>query len=218
MIKKSCIIFDMDGCLVDTERAYIRAWDKAFKKEGIPIKLSIIESWTGKGYIYINNYIADYVGSEEKMLMLRGLREEIFWEELYGGEIPLMPYTEEMLQFVKDSHLLMGVASSTVQEKAEKILKHFNIYDLFDFRVFGNMIQNHKPAPDIYEKAISLSGKTKEECITFEDSASGVMAANAAGIDVIYVPDLGARAPEDADLFKEVSSFKEGIHILREII
>lgn len=208
----------MDGCLVDTERAYIRAWARAFQKAGIPIAMSVIESWTGKGYIYINDYIAEYVGGREKMLMLRALREDIFWEELYGGEIVLMPYTKEILQFVKDNHLLMGVASSTVQEKAEKILKHFDLFDLFDFRVFGNMIEHHKPAPDIYEKAIDLSGKTKEAYITFEDSASGVMAANAAGIDVIYVPDLGARAPENARIFKEISSFKEGIHILREII
>lgn len=216
--KKKCVIFDMDGCLVDTERAYIKAWAEAFQREGIPIDLSVIKTFTGRSYKQINREVEKYTGSHSKMTVLRGIREDVFWEDLDKDEINLMPGAIEILKYVKASGTALGIASSTVSSKAERILRHFNLYELFDFRVFGDMIENAKPSPDIYYKACEASGVLKEECITFEDSVSGVKAANAAGVDVIYAPDLGARISENEKVFAEVSSLIEGKVILEGIL
>lgn len=216
--KKKCVIFDMDGCLVDTERAYSRAWRAVFEQRDIPIDFETIQSWTGRGGKQINNTIIEYAGSEEAMMAMREVREKLFFDELDSGGVELMPGAKEILDYVKTTGAVAGVATSTATPKAERVLKHFGLYDLFDFRVFGDMIEHLKPAPDIYHRAVLLSGVCKEDCITFEDSAFGVQAANAAGVDVIYVPDLGLAAAQDAVIFQKISSLKEGIAILRELL
>ena len=124
----------------------------------------------------------------------------------------------EMINFCIDNNLVIGVATSSYIESASKILKHFDLYDKFDFHVFGDMLEARKPAPDIYNKAVKLSGKTKEECIAFEDSVAGVESAINAGLDVVYVPDLGDRLEDESKIYKKIDNLNEGIEILKQII
>lgn len=215
--KKRCVIFDMDGCLVDTERAYINAWIQAFETEGIPVEKETVERWSGRGATQINAVVSEISGSEERMLALRKLREAYFRDALLAGKVELMPGTREILDFVKTSGSKLGVASSTFTQKAQTVLEYFDIYKLFDFHVFGDMIEHLKPAPDIYNRALALAEIPKEECITFEDSSFGVQAAHNAGIDVVYVPDIGMRAPDGMASY-EVASFHEGIDILKKLL
>ena len=58
------------------------------------------------------------------------------------------------------------------------------------FIVGGDQVRNAKPAPDIYLKAASCVNVSANSCIAFEDSDVGVMAAHAAGIPVIQIPDI----------------------------
>jgi len=96
-------------------------------------------------------------------------------------------------------------------------LRYFGILGFFNLKVFGDMIQNLKPAPDIYDMAVALSGMPKAACIAFEDSAAGVMSANACGIDVVYVPGIGARVSGEARVYKEIPSFREGITLIESL-
>ena len=208
----------MDGCLLDTERMYIKAWGMAFQAKGIPITREQLIALGGKGTVHIDNFMREYTHSGEMAKALRASREEFFWGFLDRGEVGLMPYAGEILKYVKSTNLLLGIASSTYTQKASRILMHFDLLHSFDFKVFGDMIENLKPAPDIYNMAVSLSGKTKEECITFEDSATGVMAANACGIDVVYVPGIGERVSEDAAVYREIPSLREGVALLAGLI
>lgn len=217
-IRKKCVIFDMDGCLIDTERAYLRAWDMAFRSKGIPISQEMLVSFAGKGVVYINEKITEYTHSEQLAKELRAIREDFFWEFLDMGEVGLMPYAREILDYIKGVNLILGIASSTAAPKAERTLRHFGLLGYFDIKVFGDMIARLKPAPDIYDKAVCLSGRAKAECIAFEDSAPGVMSANACGIDVVYVPGIGRRVSDEAVVYKEIPSLKEGISLLAGVI
>jgi len=217
-IKKRAVIFDMDGCLIDTERAYMAAWEMAFQAQDIPISPEKLLSFAGAGAVYINNEIAEYTHSVETATELRAIREKIFWELLNEGKVRLMPYAREILEYVKGANLVLGIASSTAAAKAVPTLEYFKLLDFFDFKVFGDMIQRLKPAPDIYNMAVSLSGKQKEECVAFEDSAPGVAAANACGIDVVYVPGIGRGISGEARVLKRIPSLREGIAVLAGVI
>jgi len=217
-VKKTCVIFDMDGCLVDTERAYIRAWGMAFKAKNMPISDEKLLSFAGKGSVYINAEIARYTHSEKMAKELRACREDFFWKFLDKGEVALMPYAREILSYAKDKNLAIGIASSTVTSKASRILQYFDLLGYFNFKVFGDMIANLKPAPDIYNMAVMLAGRPPAECIAFEDSAAGVMSADACGIDVVYVPGVGPGIPDEAIIYKRIPSLREGIELLAGVI
>ncbi|MDE7288526.1 MAG: HAD family hydrolase [Oscillospiraceae bacterium] len=62
--------------------------------------------------------------------------------------------------------------------------------DYFVGTVCGDMVENSKPAPDIYYKACEILGVPPEECFALEDSKNGLLAAYRAGCKPIMVPDL----------------------------
>ena len=74
--KLSTVIFDMDGCLIDTEQAYIQAWAHAFEVKGIPIASEELISWAGTGKNEINDIVTGIVGSRELAMELRQIRED----------------------------------------------------------------------------------------------------------------------------------------------
>ncbi|MDV4149892.1 HAD family phosphatase [Clostridium sp. AL.422] len=215
-----CIIFDMDGCLIDTESVYIKCWKKAFIKEGIPIEDAIVNSWAGKGISLIIAEINDLTKDYERTIKIRQMREDLFFEFLNAGEVELKPFTREILDFIKDRNLKLGLASSTFRIKATKVLKSFKLIDYFDFMVFGDDVKNVKPAPDIYNEAIKRSNENISDIIVFEDSISGVNAAKASGIErIIHIPDSAVENSDiDLDTFAKIKDFSQGIEIIKKYL
>jgi len=215
-----CIVFDMDGCLIDTESAYVKCWKKAFLAEGIPIDDNIINSWAGKGISSIKIEIYELTKDHEKTLAIKQRREDFFFEALESDKVELKPYTKEILEFIKDRNLKIGLASSTYKNKAIRILNHFKLLDYFDFMVFGDEVKNVKPSPDIYYEVIKRSNENISNIIVFEDSISGVAAAKAAGIKrIIHVPDLNVKSSNVyLDTFARVNDLSEGIEILKKYL
>lgn len=209
----------MDGCLVNSERKYIEGWMSAFESQGMPITYETAESWAGHGLTWINEQVDTYTKDHEKTLKLRELREQYFYQQLYDGKVSLMPYAKELLTFIHEQGLKVGVATCTLHEKGSKVLTYHKLLDTFDFTVFGDEVEHFKPAPDLYLKAIARSGMKPEECIVFEDSVSGVNAAHDAGLEVIFVPDLQKnKNAHDVPYNYRIESFQEGISILKKRI
>lgn len=215
-----CITFDMDGCLVDTEAAYIRSWKKAFITEGFPIDDSVINSWAGGGFTYINSEIDKLTQNHEKTMKIRERREDFFFEALEAGEVDLKPFTREILDFIKGKKLKIGLGSSTYREKATRVLDHYKLLDYFDLMVFGDEVDNLKPASDIYDEVIKRSEENASDIIVFEDSVSGVTAAKAAGIKkIIHVPDSSVKNSQVyLNTFARVNDFSEGIDIIKKYL
>ena len=62
--------------------------------------------------------------------------------------------------------------------------------------VGGDQVKNANPAPDIYLKAASSVNVPVQNCMAFEDSDVGTMAAHAAGIPVVQIPDINEPTQE----------------------
>lgn len=214
-----CVIFDMDGCLVNSERKYIEGWMSAFENQGMPIAYEVAENWAGHGLTWINEQVDTYTHNHELTLKLRAHREAYFYEQLKQGQVDLMPHAQTLLDFIRTQGLKAGVATCTLAEKGTTILAHHHLLDWFDFTVFGDEVKNFKPAPDLYLKAIERSGFDPSECIVFEDSVAGVNAAHSAGLEVIFVPDLKKnKEAMDVPYDHRVENFKEGIEVLKQRI
>lgn len=183
------VIFDMDGCLVDTETVYKIAWKQAFEKYAVAISPVVIDSWVGLGWDIIAKEIDQLTQNPQLTQAIRQARERLFFQMMSEGLVKLMPGALDMLAFVTSKQLVVGLASSTFQEKGQRILAHFDLTKYFDFIVFGDEVAQRKPEADIYLKAIKKSGLAPEELIVFEDSLTGCEAAKKADLQTIWVPE-----------------------------
>ncbi len=73
------------------------------------------------------------------------------------------------------------------------------ISDLLDWKICTSMVENGKPAPDVYLLACKVLGERPEDCMAVEDAPNGVLSAYRAGCKAVFVPDL---TPLDDELSK----------------
>ena len=96
----------------------------------------------------------------------------------------------EILQFLKQNHIKIAVATSTPKSLTIKRLRYLGLVDYFDAIFCGDDVKYRKPHPEIYLKAIKYFNVSPQDAIVIEDSPSGVEAAFRADIPCIMVPDL----------------------------
>lgn len=212
------VFFDMDGCVVDSEYTYVYAWHEVFKEYNIPIELEEILTWRGKNNLAINQTINQFTISMEEVLNLRKIRDERFWLKMAKNEVNLKPFVHEIFDFLDSKKIPFALVTSTPKEKASRILTHFNLLHRFKFMVYGDDVKESKPSPEMYIKAVNLSGFTQYECIAFEDSKNGIEACNRAQVDVIYVPDRDRINLDKLVIYAEINDFSSGINIIKSMI
>lgn len=123
------------------------------------------------------------------------------WAELWRADvetsgIPTKPGLTELLSFLDEHRLPAAVATSSDQEYANFSLRAAGLEGRFDQVVTGDQVLNGKPAPDIYLESARRLGVLPQRCVAIEDSDAGVLAANAAGMITMMVPDLKAPSAE----------------------
>ena len=191
MTHASCIdtlIFDFDGVIADTEPLYWRAWAEILDRRGI--------RFTWDQYCEIGLGIQDtqmifklrqFV---ENPSLLSGLEEQIpLRNELVRdkciSELPIQRETIEMLHSLRSYRL--GLVTSSTKVNVEPALRAAGVFDCFEAIVYGEDVENHKPAPAPY---LLLGNRLNVKTgIVFEDSNAGITSAQQAGFVVVPVGD-----------------------------
>src|SRR5690606_30600639 len=97
----------------------------------------------------------------------------------------LVPGLRKFLQ--RHAGVPMAVASNAEAANVDFVLELGGLRPFFRVVANGHDVARPKPAPDIYLHCASLLGVDPANCIVFEDSATGVAAAKAAGMRVVGV-------------------------------
>lgn len=182
------IIFDMDGLLVDTEKVYYEGWHHAVKEHRLTVPDDMIAGWVGKGMYESMQELNQLTQDPERTRQIRESREQYFYQELEEGRVLTKPYAKEILEQTKE-HAIVGLATSTMEEKAGRVLEKLGLLNDIDYPVFGSDIDQLKPAPDVYLEVLKRSKIDAEEAIAIEDSITGAQAAEGAGLSALLIPD-----------------------------
>ena len=183
MIK--AVLFDMDGVLVDSEEFMRNAAIEMFREKGFRVKAEDFLPFTGTGE---NRYIG---GVAEKYKIDIEIEKDkarayLIYEKLCRGKLEALPGAKQTIQLCKNKNLLKAVATSADEIKMLINLKEIGIpMRNFDASVFGEMVQNKKPDPEIFLCAAGLLGVDPGECLVIEDAPSGLKAAKAAGMKAV---------------------------------
>lgn len=204
----------MDGTLLDSQRPAIYAWDYAGELQGIENAGSHIPNVCGMNETGWSNYL---IKTFENLDLEKFIRDK----EEYFAKIDINKPKKgmfELLDYLKTTDIKLAIASGSNTEIVINNFTELNALDYFDAFVGGEKVNNGKPAPDIFLYAARELGVKPEECIVFEDSANGILAAVNAGMKTIGIPDVVQfDDATNAVLLHELNSLDEAIDIIKEI-
>ena len=107
---------------------------------------------------------------------------------MYERKLPLLPGAVDVVQGLAPRFPL-AVASSSPTMLIEYVMSEAGIRSLFKVIVSADEVGRGKPAPDVFLVAAERLGYSPDACAVFEDSSAGILAARAAGMFVIAVPN-----------------------------
>lgn len=185
----SAAIFDVDGLLIDSERAIMQLWLRATAGLDRPM--------TRSDYILTIGRAA----RESAAILIERLGQSAF-EKAYtevqttiqtsdpGQLFPPKPGAHEILDRLRGRGIPCVVASSTVSAEVRRRLRGAHLLEFFDAVIGGDQVALGKPDPALYRLAAESLKTPPAKCLAFEDSDHGISAATAARISVILVPDI----------------------------
>lgn len=183
------VLFDMDGLLLDTERLV----NECLVQTAATFDMHDLEQ------TFLD--MIGFRGADSEAILRDGLAGRVDLEqfcaeadrqidsELQKG-VPLKPRVEKLLQAIQALELPCAVASSTETNRIDMHLSDAGIRSFFSNIVGGDQVVQGKPSPEIYLKAAHAINVDPANCIAFEDSEPGTLAALAAGTTVVQIPDL----------------------------
>lgn len=183
------VIFDMDGLMLDTERIYHITWRTAGRELGYHFSDALLLATTGRTFQDCYQLLLDTHGSDFPLQSFQGLWP-VHWNRYVARNgIPQKPGLTQLLDLLETAQVPKAVATSTTHDEAHFTLRTGQIHKYFNIVVSGEQIKQGKPAPDIYLEAARRLGVDPQHCVALEDSEAGVLAAAAAGMYTIMVPD-----------------------------
>jgi HAD superfamily hydrolase (TIGR01509 family) len=196
----SAVLFDMDGLLVDTEPAWMRAeravvaelggdsWDEADQRAilGLSLPLAI-------------GYLKQRTGSAASAEEIGDRLVDLFLAELDGGSIRMQPGAAELVAEVAEARIPYALVSASVRRIMTLVMAHMIDHGVpaFDVSVAGDEVARGKPDPEPYLRAASELGIDIERAVVLEDSPNGVQAGWAAGATVVAVEAMVRHAPRE---------------------
>lgn len=190
MIK--AVVFDMDGVIFDSEKLYRKHWMITGKEYGIPETQmeALCNQLAGATRERNEKLMKSHFGEDFDYDTFRSKTMNRMDEDIREHGVELKPGVLELFQYLKEHGIKIGLATSTQQERAERNLRNAGILEQFDYIMYGGIVANGKPAPDIYLAACEGLGIEPSEAIGVEDSINGVKSSAAAGLYTIMVIDL----------------------------
>jgi HAD superfamily hydrolase (TIGR01509 family) len=186
MIKETkCVIFDMDGVIIDSEAIHKKAYYETFKSLGIQISDDLYASITGSSTLntFEKLVVLFHLKQAPNDLVLEKRKRYIAYFQS-DPNLHLVEGVREIIEYFYNKGITLVLASSSAMVNIERVFNRFDLNKYFTAKISGADLKASKPHPEIFEKAAILSGFPKENCVVIEDSDNGIKAANDAGIFV----------------------------------
>jgi HAD superfamily hydrolase (TIGR01509 family) len=196
------VVFDLDGLLLDTEQVWDEVREALVRERGGRWHERAQADMMGMSSPEWSRYMHDELGLAEPP-------EEISAEvvrrmaERYRERLPLIDGADEAVERLA-ARWPLGLASSSNRELIDLALEVGGLARFFRVTVSSEEVPRGKPAPDVYLEAARRLDVDPSGCAAIEDSRSGILAARAAGLLVVAIPNRHFPPGEEALAAAEV--------------
>lgn len=180
----SALIFDCDGTLVNSEPLHFEAENVALKKYGVEFDQAFFDAHQGQTYDTILSSIENKHQIKIDRVEITNHKEDYFIANI-SNLLRHEPVIEIVLKYYKK--VPMAVCSNGPRRLVVNSLKATEIFQYFDTVVTIEDVQNGKPAPDPYLEAARRLNVDPKNCIAYEDSKTGLLSIERAGMRSINV-------------------------------
>jgi len=185
----SALIFDFDGLILDTEVPVFEAWRENYDAHGHDLPVET----------YVGCVGSDFEGFDPRRHLDSLVTEPVDWEHWDRrrknkersliSKLEPLPGIIALLEEACDLGTPCVVASSSPRSWVEGHLARHGLLERFVTTCCLDDVDSPKPAPDLFHAAANAVGVDKKDALVLEDSLNGLLAATAAGIDCVIVPN-----------------------------
>jgi len=181
------VVFDLDGVLLDSEQLWDKAREQLARERGGRWHDQAQRDMMGMSSLEWSRYMHETIGlPEPPEEICREVVERL--TALYRERLPAIPGAKEAVERLAADYKL-GLASSSNRELIDLALELLGVAHLFAATVSSEEVAHGKPAPDVYLEAARRLGIEPARAAAVEDSQNGILAAKAAGMRVIAIPN-----------------------------
>lgn len=190
----TAVLFGSISTLADTSEAQRIAFNDAFAEHGLDWHWEREEYAALLGTAGGKNRVAEYAKSRGEQVDVEAIHQtksQRFQTLLADGVDP-RPGVIETMNAAKAAGLKIGFVTTTSTDNVEALLAALRAgHDLPDFDVVldSGQVDQPKPDPSSYEKALAELGLEATDCVAIEDNIDGLRAAIAAGIACVSFPN-----------------------------
>lgn len=186
------VIYDMDGVIINSEPFWRQAEIKVFATVGLHLNESDCLHTTGLRFDEVVDFWwrqQPWEGKSKKQIHDEVI-DEMENAMMYHAEA--MPGVQASLKLLKSKGKKMALASSSAMRLIKAAVKKLQIEDYFDLLVSAEQEVYGKPHPAVFLRTAETLGIHPPDCLVIEDSYYGLLAAKAAKMKCIIVPDSAA--------------------------
>jgi len=184
------VIFDMDGLVLDTEKTYGIAWQKAIVEMGYEFTEDFCYSLSGLQANAMEQRMLDFYGIDFDLKLFNNLSGKYWREYVNVHGIPVKKGFFNLLDILKTKKIPYCLATNSHKENAYECLQLANLKDVFSCVITRDDVQLGKPAPDIFLLAAKVLNQPVSKCLVLEDSLTGIKAAYQAGCNTAFIPSV----------------------------
>jgi HAD superfamily hydrolase (TIGR01509 family) len=184
------VIFDMDGTIIDSEALYYELACQIIKEHGYELPHEVFVATSGvsreEGARIYGSQFPGLDGERDVMDVL----DAAYAQALLDHRLKLKPGFRVLMDALQAKNIATALASSNIASAVENGLRAVELTEAFDHVIHAGHVERVKPFPDLFLKAAACMGLQPEECLVLEDSEPGILAAAAAGMKAVLIPDV----------------------------